>query len=313
MKRVISLFMLVVFLLGVMPAYARVPDSFCGAEYDSDTTKIDFGKNPVQDTAALVSFLDRMPKLVQVDMYQSRLSYEDMDMLADRYGNITFGWTVKMGDHELRTDATAFSTLHSKDSKLHRNEDFRSLKFCKNLLALDIGHNLVSDLSFLTYLPKLKILILACNKINDISLIGELHDLEYLEIFNNQITDLSPLKNCTNLLDLNICFNYVADLTPLYGLRKLERLWVYKCNKATVSNTLVPEDFENLRQALPKSTNYNTTSYSTLGGWRDHDRYFVLAAIFQMGVYQPWDFSDSLDKNGLIFYPAIDIEYRKGG
>ena len=91
-------------------------------------------------------------------------------------------------------DQTAFSTLHGDPSDpVHSENDFSILKYCKNLMALDVGHNIIRDVSFLYDLPKLRVLILACNCITDITPVGSLKDLEYLEIFWNQIGDISPL------------------------------------------------------------------------------------------------------------------------
>ena len=70
-----------------------------------------------------------------------------------------------VGDHLVRTDVTAFSTQHTYQSKFHTSKTFSVLKYCHNLVALDIGHNEVSDLSFLEDLPQLKVLILAANNI----------------------------------------------------------------------------------------------------------------------------------------------------
>lgn len=289
----------------VTGAAARARDEFCGVPFDAEATKIDFGKQAVKDLDGLMEFLDRMPKLTAVDMYASQLSYEEMDRLYTKYPAVFFGWTLRFGDHELRTDATAFSTLHSKNSPPHRDEDFRYLGFCKNLLALDIGHNYAKDLSFLQRLPKLKILIIALNKIQDITPVGQLKDLEYLEMFKNLVTDISPLANCKKLMDVNIGFNQVTDLSPIFDLPKLERLWVLKCDNRDSNTIVTPEFIAKFKQAYPKGS-LNTNAYPTLGGWRDHKRYFVLSAIFQMGFYQPWD-SGNASETGSLFYPTIDI------
>ena len=252
-----------------------------------DATQIDLGETYVNDFAVFEAFLDRLPGLVKVDMFKTPVSRTQIEELARKYPQIEFGWTMKLYEHTIRTDATAFSTLHSNKSSQHRSIDFSILKYCKNLLALDIGHNAVDDLSFLYDLPQLKVLIVACNQITDITPIGSLTDLEYLELFKNKVRDISPLQNCTKLIDLNICFNYISDYSPIYGLDRVERLWVYNSNNYSDKSPVPAAEVQKLKAALPKA-HVDSTSYSTLGGWREHERYDVIFEMFKTGVYIPF-------------------------
>ena len=246
----------------------------------------------VRDVDALCDLLDWMPNLTQVDVYESFFKRAEMAMLSERYPHIRFGWTLQIGDHLVRTDAEAFSTLHRSSSKVHRSADFELLKYCWQLEALDIGHNAVHDLSFLQYLPNLKVLILACNSISDIEMLRHLPKLEYLELFDNTISDISPLADLTNLIDLNICFNRLptADAyEPLKGLKSLRRLWLFNSNVYGVQNPIPEEVTAALREALP-DCHINTTSYSTAGGWRENPRYTTIAQIFKINQYLPFTY-----------------------
>ena len=175
-------------------------------------------------------------------MYSTEIRRHRIEHLAALFPEVEFGWTMvimpcsnklhpeRKKYHTVRTDDTAFSTLHNKYCTGHTDVDFSVLRYCRNLQALDIGHNKVTDISFLYDLPHLKVLILALNNISDITPIGSLKELEYLEIFRNYITDISPLANCENLVDLNLCNNTIRDYTPLMGLTKLRRLWIARSN-----------------------------------------------------------------------------------
>ena len=253
-----------------------------------DAAYVDLGDTRVNEWTELEAFLDQLPNLERVDMFASPVWKKQIEELTDRYPNVTFGWTIRIAEHTVRTDATAFSTLHNNRSAEHSSADFSVLKYCRDLLALDIGHNQVDDLSFLYDLPQLKVLIVACNHVTDITPIGSLKELEYLEVFKNRVTDLTPLAQLTHLVDLNICFNRVSDWSPLYGLTGLERLWLYNSNNYSDNSPVPAEAVRKLKEALP-DTHIDSTSYSTLGGWRTHPRYDVIHQMFADGVYIPFD------------------------
>ena len=285
-----KLFPLLLLLMMLAPAALAEQGtvSFLEVTVPTDCTYVDLGAKAVRDLDALEAFLDQLPQVTQVDMYATKMKRDDCDRLAQRYPQITFGWTLSFGDHTLRTDATAFSTLHNNKSPTHSSQDFSILKYCKNLQALDIGHNKVDDLTFLYDLPHLKVLILACNAVTDITPLSSLPELEYLELFKNKITDLTPLSGLTRLKDLNICFNKVKDYAPLTGLTQLERLWIYNSDDYSDTVPLPKSVVSMLKDALP-DTHIDSTHYSTLGGWREHPRYDVIYKMFSGTEYIPFD------------------------
>jgi len=137
-------------------------------------------------------------------------------------------------------------------------------------------------------LTELRVIILAGNFITDISPLKKLEKLEYAELFNNYIEDYSPLSGLENLIDLNICFNQTQDFTPLYGLKGLERLWVYNSNNRNSDDPVSPELVADLQAQLPQCQ-INSTSYSTAGGWRTHERYYVVFNMLHGAVaWLPW-------------------------
>ena len=256
---------------------------FGGVRADKETTYIDFGSNRVKDIDALMAFLDQLPALKQVDLYASKISPEDMERLYTRYPDVFFGMMVTIGDHTVRSDITAFSTLHSTNpDPPHTSADFENLKYCKNLLAIDIGHNWVTDLSFLEYFPGLKVLIIAVNRIEDISVLAQLEELEYLELFSNKVRDYSPLANLHKLRDLNVKNNPCKDLTPLHGLTNLERFF------GGIYVKIPAEQKKALKKALP-DCHINWDSMPTGGNWRKHDRYFVIRDMFRTNTYIPFE------------------------
>ena len=256
---------------------------------NAEDTAIDFGDDQITDLDALMAFLDHLPALTKADMYGSSFTADQLETLSSRYPNITFGWTLTFGEHSVRTDATAFSTLHNKKSEGHTTEEVSVLKYCKSLLALDLGHNAITDISFLKYLPNLRILILARNNLKDISPIGELKDLEYLELFSAKLTDVTALSHCIKLLDLNISNNRIKDLSPVLSLPHLERLWLCgSVNGILNKNCFTDDEKEEIKASVNPGCTVNFTGAGTQAGWRKHARYDVLYEIFQTGVYRAW-------------------------
>ena len=256
-----------------------------------DAESIDLGKVTVSasDYPKFIAFLEQLPNLRHVDMYATKITRRWINKLAETFPDVEFGWSMVVGNHVVRTDAVAFSTAHSDSSGRHRDEDFSVLKYCRNLVALDLGHNAIKDLSFLYDLPHLKILILVDNKFQDITPVASLTELEYLELFYNDIRDVSPLVSLTSLKDLNLGWNRITDISPLEAMTWLERLWIPQYNSHNPSRKPDPASVEAVREALP-DTQIDSTAKSSVGnGWRDHPRYTVMRRIFKENRWYPLD------------------------
>lgn len=251
---------------------------------------LDFGDQQVTDDQvdALCEALDRLPGLQQVLLYESRLSFESMDRLFDGYPQVFFGFTTRMDKYKVRSDVTAFSTLKNQRKPFYTQDDMYFLRYCRNLEALDLGHNKITDISFLSWFPHLKVLILADNRITDISVLSQLTELEYIELFMNEIADFSPLASLKNLVDLNICYNLskerrtIEDVTPIYQCTKLKRCWIS-------NNGLTEQQQADLRAALPACEFNFTVEQSTDGGWRKHPHYYVVRDMMKSRVYEPFE------------------------
>jgi len=258
--------------------------TFSGTEIDLGAEMIDFGKNKVTDVDGLCALIERMPNLREVRMYRSKLSEEEMDRLFYGYRHVFFGWTLRVGDHDVRTDQTAFSTLHTSSPKpAHKTKSFVKLKYCTKMLALDFGHNHVDDISFLAEMPQLRVLIIGQNRVSNISVLAGLHDLEYLELFSNRIVNWWPLVGLTKLKDLNIKYNPGTDITPIMQMTWLERFW------AGFDRYQIPGDQRKAMEAAVPTCEYNWTQHPTGGTWRKHPRYFVIKEMFRTGKYIPFE------------------------
>ncbi len=236
--------------------------------------------------------LHALPTVEKVIMYGHPITVEDAEKyLFTQFPAVDFDWTMHWricagSEHDLRDDATAFTTAKGRqDPRLTAKQVWQRLQYLPDLLAIDVGHNNVSDLSFLTNYPNLRRLICIDSKkpVTDISPLAELMDLEYVELFMQGITDLTPLANHTRLLDLNLCHNKITDLTPLYSCVNLERLWISRNPGLTV------EEIERFQQALPNCQVEYKEYQSTGAGWREHPRYFVMIKSFEDKTYYPFE------------------------
>lgn len=281
MKRLAVLFVALAMLFACAQAQTV---KFSGVEIDLDAQMIDFGKTKVTDVEGLCELIAKMPNLKEVRMYSAKLNAEQMDRLFYGFPDVFFGWTLRVGDHTVRTDQTAFSTLHTSSPKpAHKTKDFVKLKYCTKMLALDFGHNHVDDISFLAEMPQLRVLIIGQNRVRDISVLSSLHDLEYLELFSNRITDWTPLVGLKKLKDLNIKYNPGTDITPLFTMTWLERFW------AGFDKWPIPGVMRKAMEELIPMCEYNWTQHPTGGTWRKHPRYFVIKEMFRTGKYIPFE------------------------
>ncbi|MBP3524749.1 MAG: leucine-rich repeat domain-containing protein [Clostridia bacterium] len=251
----------------------------------ADSEQIDLGRLKVENYDAFERFLDALPNLRRVDMYTTHMFKKQAKRLSERYPQIEFGWTMYIGDHMVRTDQTAFSTLHDSVVRRHTSEELEALRYCRALRALDLGHNDLTDISFLAELDELRVLILADNRIEDLSPLSGLGHLTYLELFDNRVASLEPLAGLPALVDLNIAQNRAQSLEPLYRMPGLSRLWLRDCGE---KSAVTGQELERLADAL-EQTEINAVSLGTEGGWRAHPHYDVVFEMFKGTTYIPFE------------------------
>lgn len=263
-----------------------------GVRVTPDVCELDFSGH---DLAALdldlYMLFGLLRNLEKVDMCQCGFSNDEMAALQDAFPEIKIVWEIQMSHWTVRTDAVAFSTMKTCSQTFFLNDDeAKYLKYCTDLVALDLGHNYVTDLSFLKYMPNLKILILVDNvksweggkihRIDDLSMLQYVPKLEYLEFFCDGVEDISFLQYTPNLVDLNISYNPISDATYLFELPKLERLFL--------EHTKIPySEFERLQETYPDAQIEYYGEGSIDHGWREHERYYAMRDMFKNNYVHP--------------------------
>ena len=289
--------------------------TYGSASFDSEAEYIDLGDQKVTNLNKFITFLKNFPNLAAVDMFATQVTAADVKKLEKAFPDVAFGWTLQLmrykDRHIVRTDAVYFSTKHGKCPN-HSDSDFVLIGYCRNLLALDLGHNNLTDVSFLRNMPRLRVLILAENqKLRDIEPIGELQDLEYLELFWTAVRDLTPLTKLPNLMDLNLSKTEVSDWRPLMEMKQLKRLWVANMKiivslKPYKTRKMTDEEMQELREALP-DTEIMFTGNSDGNGWRYYDdkkgskaegnlvpHFEVISRMMEQDTYIPFEESAPL-------------------
>lgn len=249
-----------------------------GQTYDSFTERIDLSNAWISEYDAFAEAVGRFPKLRSLDLSDCSLKNEKLAELRDRYPEAGVVWVVRFGRWACRTDAVAFSTLQSSYTNSRLMSSYASvLRYCTDLIALDLGHNALDDISWLEALPNLQLLILADNRIKDITPLASLKKLKYVELFMNPLRDIAPLGSLPELLDVNLCITYVQDLSPLLSCSKLERIWIGH----QTQDFCTKESLQALREAFPEAE-YDLTSVSCTNlGWREHPRFYAYQEMFR--------------------------------
>lgn len=272
----------------------------CELEFPTYTMEIDISnyKIPV-DAITFAKELLQFPNLKKIIMCDTGFTNNNMEFLMEQFPDIEFVWMLRFENKwKCRTDALSFSTLQPKNYTTTLNDaDAAQFKYCTKMQCLDIGHNRITDLSFLQYMPDLRIFIVHANydrknggKIRDLSYLKYCPKLVYLEIFKTDVSDLSFLQYTPNIRDLYASTTKISDITYLLDLPKLERLYIQ-------DTKISREDYQRLLERYPntKILYYgNQTVWEN--GWRNHPRYYALMRTIR---------GNSLDP--LFVFPEDDI------
>ena len=244
-----------------------------GMSVNESTETLDLTGIPltVEQMDAVLPYL---PSLTYVDMTDCGISNEEMDALNGRYENIKIVWTVTLGKwYRTKTDITAFMPV--KDDFYPSGNDLYNLRYCHDLIAVDIGHRGVTNCQWAAYMPHLKYLIIADTYITDLTPLTGLKELVYLEVFMTSIRDFSPLVTLAGLEDLNLCYTR-GDPEIIAQMTWLKNLWWGYWEKVDLSNSTM----NMLRDALPDCNCCFMTQSSTGMGWRELPNYYAQRDAF---------------------------------
>ena len=201
---------------------------FMGVTVSTQDTLLDLTGIAMESTDAVEAILPAMHHLEKVDMSDCGIADDVMGELNDRYENVRFVWTLHITHYDIRTDTTYFRAT-SKYYGYFTNETIKLLQYCTDMVALDLGHRPIEDLTFLYNMPNLKYLVLLDCNTADLSPIASCDNLVWLELNRAKADSIAPLKDCKSLRDLNITFMTLQRPEDTYDtlleMTQLERVW----------------------------------------------------------------------------------------
>jgi len=148
------------------------------------------------------------------------------------------------------------------------DEDTVNLRYCEDIVAIDLGHMSIHNADFVEYMPNLKYLILAHTQIADITPLQHCKSLLFLELDWSVVKDYTPLKGCTALEDLNLSKTY-ADIDPILEMSWLKHLWMTQ--RSVETQMKIRETFEGTETEL-----YLNGEFTVGGGWRQLENYYAM-------------------------------------
>lgn len=260
-----------------------------GNKYDVTITMLNLNNVQITDFESFKEELANLPNLTRVELKGSNLNNLQMEELTIAYPTVKFVWNINLGGYwTIATDQLAFSCNKGGGPSL-TNADVEQLKYCTDMIALDLGHNSFTDLSFVRYMPNLKCLIISDGRVSDLTPLKDCRNLVYFEGWFCPIRDLSPLQYLVNLKDVNVAHDrYCSDITPLLTLPNLERIYMAYCN--------VPQSsIDALRTTFPNATIEMHEYYADRAGWRTHNRYYEMRKMYKQKYYDSAAFIADFD------------------
>ncbi|MBQ9902410.1 MAG: hypothetical protein IJM51_08540 [Clostridia bacterium] len=293
-----------------------VPYNLLGKTVGTEDEVVDLRGNKytlsqVQD--ALKQALPKLKSLKKIDMCGCGLNNKEMEKLCEAYPDIKFVWMIAFGHWHLRTDAVAFAALNSNGEEFYNQDHYAPIfKYCTDLRALDLGHSLITDISDISSLKKLRAVILTDNKIRNIDAFAELHDLEFIEMnATNNVTSLEPLRNLNNLRFVNLWNSSDAkDLSPLYHHDKLEI--------AILDRSVPKEEREKFIASNPDCKSFFYVDYTlgltTTKEWRENPYRVMLKHMFRTDrAFFNWQYVTGFDEETgeyIIDYTTDQYRYK---
>lgn len=247
-----------------------------GVELCTGAEEIDLSNKTITDIASLERELSYFRNLKKVQMHNCGIGNEDMDALNRRHEDVRYVWTVNINGVRVKTDDTTF--MPEKERVRVEQRHCYPLRYCTDMVVVDLGHNWVVSCEWAAFMPNLEFLILGGSGISDITPLTGLTKLKYLELNTNPVKDYSPLVTCTALEDLNLGLTY-GDPTPI-----AQMTWLKNLHWCDVGNPLYESKvaLDILPDALPNTRMDLTPDHPGAGWWRFLDNYYEMRDLLHM-------------------------------
>lgn len=245
-----------------------------GTVYDQDVTEIDLSDMEdlsLEEVKQVMAYFPELEKLVMCDC-----GFDDETMAAFREEvreDYKVVWALYIYSLRVRTDDPYFFPNRYSGLKIS-NYQVQKLRYCEDMICVDLGHRPITDLSFLEGMPHLKYFICIDSPLMYIDPISNCKELIYCELFWTQINDFTPLLGCTALQDLNVARTN-GDPMVFKDMPWLKNLWLDGFD-------IRPSKREILNEALPNTYIKYCDAEMTANGWRDLQNYFDMRELLGM-------------------------------
>ncbi len=258
-------------------------DAF-GTTYGSDVTEIELEEmyfTSLDEVEAAMAYYPNLEKLALLFCgYDKDNLFDDETMAAFREKmrpQYKVVWAMNIYKMVIRTDDLYF--MPNKYGLEVSNYQLPRLRYCEDMLCVDLGHHQIVDLSFVEGMPHLKYFICIDSNLLYIEPLGTCKELIYCELFWTPISDFTPLLGCTALEDLNVA-RTKGDPMVFKDMPWLKNLYVN-------GFAMNPREREELNAALPNTYIKYCDYELTANGWRDLPNYFAMRDLLGM-PYNRW-------------------------
>ena len=250
----------------------------CGVLCSSEAEELDLSEAKVESLSDMEAALDYFPNVKTVFLGKCGIANEKLaELREEKREQYKLVWTVELGKKlTARTDDTTFMPVR-EHVYYFNDEEAYNLRYCQEMVCIDIGHMSIHNIDFVKDMPNLEYLILAHTQLTHIEPISTCKKLKFLELDWSPIRDLSPLVGCTALEDLNLG-NTFASFEPVKEMTWLKNLWVINCGGGVAYK---------MSQALPETKVQGSGKATVDSGWRDLPNYYAMRDLLGMH-YMSW-------------------------
>jgi len=232
-----------------------------GVTVHSDDVEVDLSGTKPESLEQIAEEMAYFPTVEKLILCQ--LEFDDETMAAFREKmrpEYKVVWDLTVGYMTIRSDDTWF--MPGKFGQGLIDEQAYVLRYCEDMVCVDVGHKSLTNCDWAAFMPNLKYLIIADTCIEDLTPLEGLDQLVYLEIFMSHVRDYSPLLKLRSLEDLNLSRTY-GDPTIIAQMTWLKRV-CWNCG---------PNARLMLKDHLTETTLILYGSHST-EGWRQCQNYY---------------------------------------
>ncbi len=237
-------------VIAIREAYGGVEvicrTTVCGKDCSTDWKELDLSGREIEDLAEAEKAVRAMARLEKLYLCDCGIDDETLAALRDKYeGQTQIVWRVYLNGIPCRTDADNFCmSKYSNTWGYLPYANAEPIKYCTEMVTLDLGHGNFDRIDFVSTMPHLKYLIICSAPVKTLEPLRDAAELYYLEMFFTAVRDLEPIQKLPNLRHLNLSHCRLDDYTQLFEMTQLKRLW-------WVDSGLSEAQQQELRDALP--------------------------------------------------------------